>query len=63
MAATAQQALVPSAAGFHIGDGDQRLRAHGSRVSVPGKASTIFIIDHSQIVGKSESEIVNVLNR
>jgi len=33
IAPAAQQALIPSAACFHIGNGDQRLRTHLSSVS------------------------------
>ena len=35
IASAAQQTLIPSAACFHIGHGDQRLRTHSISVSTP----------------------------
>ena len=51
IASAAEQALVPSAAGFHVGYCDQRLRAHLSRLSTPGGLARPSLVANSRFVG------------
>jgi PadR family transcriptional regulator, regulatory protein PadR len=51
IASAAEQALVPSATGFHVGYCDQGLRTHPSRISIPGTYLTC-VAASCRIVGK-----------
>jgi hypothetical protein len=55
IAPAAEQALVPSAACFHIGDGDQRLRAHLSSVSSQRLTRTILDAFLTHVLGSGTS--------
>lgn len=55
IAPAAEQTLIPSAACFHIGYGNQRLRTHSSRVSPVGERPRFLQPTETRAVGPLKS--------